>query len=532
MFYEKQFGFMCVLTSFCALYSGDADAICNRYNPVGAGKYCQHTVEYTCPENCYCTGVKKGEKCSITWASGVSKACKNRDPDITSELSNSRYGVYLCPEGMTSNKGASKKSDCFKKETTTTSGTATSGKTCNSNSKPAPTGSYCGALLTKKCKPGCYCKGGGNFTWAAGDVEKGCRDRWSKVTSELNSKGVYLCPDGYTSVEGAGSEGDCFLKGHSDIKYKKVSCDAGQYLPANASKCQSCKSNNSYLSYCPGGSWYPKSSAQGLKSCPSGQKMNADGTGCTTSDTGGSTGGNTGGGSTGGNTGGGSTGGSLQCSAGTYYSGGAKKCEPCPIRENGEKFFYCPGVSYTSGQTDDSGALQCREGIPSLDQTKCQKVTVNCLPGYMLKPLARACTACDPSWVCPGGDVTSSYQAEGYELCPDGKVPNEEHTACVDASSDSVICKNGEYLPAQQTTCVPCPESDATSATYYTCPGMTCKIGNEDCGLEKNTRKILKKDQLLSGEKSTSNALQDQCWIHTNPIEYINCVLGVAKEDQ
>lgn len=81
---------------------------------------------------------------------------------------------------------------------------------CNSQKKKAPKGFYCNALATHTCPEGCYCTGGGNFTWAVGDVEKGCKERWNKITTSLNSKGVYLCPSGQTSKKGAKSKNDCF----------------------------------------------------------------------------------------------------------------------------------------------------------------------------------------------------------------------------------------------------------------------------------------------------------------------------------
>ncbi len=81
---------------------------------------------------------------------------------------------------------------------------------CNSQKKKADAGLYCSALSTHTCPPGCYCTGGGNFTWSVGDVEKGCKERWDKITTELNSKGVFLCPGGKTSKSGAKSVADCF----------------------------------------------------------------------------------------------------------------------------------------------------------------------------------------------------------------------------------------------------------------------------------------------------------------------------------
>jgi hypothetical protein len=184
------------------LYAANAkNQSCNKDKKAGKGLYCASSMTKECPEGCYCTG---GD--SFKWKeSEVKNACKDGSSKI-SELNTN--GVYLCPKGQTSKPGASSVADCFEKETT---GVTSKNKPC-SNNNPAGKGLYCGAMLTKECPEGCYCTGGGNFTWTAGEVKKGCKNRWSKITDELNKKGVFLCPEGKTSKTGAKSASDCFTQ--------------------------------------------------------------------------------------------------------------------------------------------------------------------------------------------------------------------------------------------------------------------------------------------------------------------------------
>ena len=64
------------------------------------------------------------------------------------------------------------------------------------------------------------------------------------------------CPSGMTSDTGSDEKTDC-----------KIYCNPGKYLPANTSSCSTCLANN----YCPGGTYYFNSSANGgIFGCPGG----------------------------------------------------------------------------------------------------------------------------------------------------------------------------------------------------------------------------------------------------------------------
>ncbi len=358
---------------------------CSKNKIAGPGLYCGSSLTKECKPGCYCPGNGNG---TFTWLAGdVEKGCKERWSKITTEL-NSK-GVFLCPEGYTSNAGAKSQADCYKIEDATSADTAVSGTTC-SKSKPAPAGSYCGATITKKCKPGCYCTGGGNFTWAAGDVEKGCKERWNKVTSELNDKGVFLCPAGYTSVEGAGDISDCFLNGHSDIKYQEITCDTDEYLPANSTECATCPND----SYCSGvTNALPSATDQGRTKCPDGQIPSSDGKSCKKT--------------------------TVECDAGEYLPTNSTDCTSC------DGGFVCPGGTLTMSETEPVGMSKCSDGmIPNDTQTACvtaPPTAIKCDAGTYLPAGTTECVECLSRYTCPGGEYMpgASQEDQGITKTPE-----------------------------------------------------------------------------------------------------------------
>ena len=212
------------------------------------------------------------------------------------------------------------------------------GKGCGNNNSAGP-GLYCGASLTKECKPGCYCKGGTkSFVWTAGDVKKGCERRWSKVTTELSKPtiGIYLCPEGFYSDAGAKKIEDCYLKDHKSIKYKQINCEKGKYLPKASASCAVCPEN----SRCPGiKQAIPSTSDQGITKCPAYEHPNADHTACEKD--------------------------KLTCPAGQYLPANSLKCNSCKTGN-----YYCPGVTNVEvPSTVDKGLEAC--DTPNEQQTKC-----------------------------------------------------------------------------------------------------------------------------------------------------------------
>lgn len=493
------------LAVFCGIFLmtlcmgvGDANAkYCNSYSyKVGAGKYCDNLVETSCPAGCYCTGGG-----NISWVKGdVKKGCENRWSKM-SDLAGD--GVNLCPTGYTSNAGAKSQADCFKKDTASSADTATSGKPC-SNNNHAPAGSYCGALLTKTCKPGCYCTGGGNFTWAAGDVEKGCREGWSKVTSELNPKGVFLCPQGCTSVAGAGSESDCFLNGHSDIKCKQISCPAGQYLPTNSATCVACPADEKKS--CPGATnVYPSSTKeQGIQSCLANQVSNTDRTACIAREQE-----------------------YIECNEGEYavVASDKSKCNKC----KGDKFV-CPGGKWQK-TIGEHGLEECTGySVPNATKTACEKITVTCQAGEYLPANSTTCTTCEGAAeaagkLCKGGTIIpSTTSAAGLDNCTGDMVPNKNHTQCGAPPPKSAKCDAGYYLPKNSEECATCPEK-------HTCSGGTY-VFNEtmDQGAVPFTEYVVTRDMLAYGVVGKDGPLKDQCWHIPAPDKYTECVLKAVQK--
>ncbi|MBR5903920.1 MAG: hypothetical protein IKZ49_00100 [Alphaproteobacteria bacterium] len=411
-------------------------------------------------------------------------------------------------------------------------------KYCNSQGKKASAGHYCKALTVFDCEPGCYCTGGGNFTWAVGDVPKGCKNRWSKVTSELNSKGVYLCPSDYpNSAGGASKASDCYTTTNSGAKvyYKKtVKCDAGKYLPAGEVTCSACQSD----SVCSGGSFdFSKSSTQGLTKCSGGQVPNAKHTACENQ--------------------------KITCSAKKYLPAKATSCASCPSR-----YYLCVGGSWSVSSTDQ-GIVACKSGqIADYNRNQCvneatpapeptpaptpaptpeptpaptpepapapKPVYVNCVPGTYLKANETNCSDCanKPGHYCIGGTYPQDSFDQGATLCPENSMPNDKKTAC---EYGAFTCEPGTYLPAKGIKCIQC------SSNKNYCPGGTWKPADFDQGLKicpltsvanpSRTACILtlSKAQLqygMSGKIENQIPIDQQCWNRKTMAEYVYCMFG------
>ena len=445
-------------------------------------------------------------------------------------------------------------------------------KYCNSGGSKAPAGRYCKALMQFDCAPGCYCTGGGNFTWGVNDVQNGCKNRWSKVTSELNSKGVYLCPGDYPdSPSGASSKNQCFTKSNSGAKVTygtKVKCDAGQYLPAGETKCSACQSD----SVCAGGTFeFSKSSAKGLAKCSGGQVPNSKHTACETSKTtcesgkylpanslsctscksryylcvGGSFAKSS------------SDQGIQKCPSGQVSDYNTKKCvaeskpepAPTPVKEEtitcpegqGLPAGYtscagcgqselCLGGTFKLNQSYNQGYTNCPDyHLPNYTTKKCEQIMVTCQAGQYLEA-AQSCRPCKEGHICPGGTYPLSDYDKGAEKCPEGTVPNEQRNQCVNGTSK---CEPGTFLPAKGTKCVSCP----TSKNY--CPGGTFTTTSYDQGLKicpdksiANSNRTacvltLSKDEMQYGfKKSSSSDTDEQCWTKKTVEDYVNCMFG------
>lgn len=124
--------------------------------------------------------------------------------------------------------------------------------------------------LIKWCKSGTKCSKSAGYNQCG---NSNAAKVW-KCPSEFpnSAKGSKKSGDCY-AVLGSGEK----------LYYKQVKCEAGKYLPTGWSHCASCKSSDSRY-YCPGGYFIPSTSKSvGLKECPSGQIANVQKSGCMSS---------------------------------------------------------------------------------------------------------------------------------------------------------------------------------------------------------------------------------------------------------
>lgn len=120
---------------------------------------------------------------------------------------------------------------------------------------------------------------------------------------------------------------------------KEYKCNPGEYLPANATKCTTCK-NRYYV--CTGGSFALSSEVQGIVKCPSGQIANANKTKCEQN----------------------------RNSDNVSESKREKECEPGKYLVGPVLCMSCPDGYICPG--GKQGKIKCDDGkIPNFDNTKC-----------------------------------------------------------------------------------------------------------------------------------------------------------------
>lgn len=289
--------------------------------------------------------------------------------------------------------------------------------------KKAPAGQYRNSLRNHDCKPGCYCLGGGNFTWWGDDVKTGCKNRWGKITTSLNSKGVYLCPSGFPeSNSGAATKDVCFYwAGSTKVYYRQANCKSGQYLPADSNSCAACPAGYT----CSGFSGYPAKTDQGL------------------------------------------TPKTFKCSAGQYMPAGMQACAICPVDN------YCPGGTFKFNATAAGGKNICPSGTITMDKVgqsssaACKKAENTCPAGKYLENYT--CLSCPAGSSCPGGLAKSRKCPTDYPNSADHTKTEEEcyyEVNNVKVKYKWAICRAGQYLPANSNSCAACPAG-------YTCSGFS-----------------------------------------------------------
>ena len=435
-------------------------------------------------------------------------------------------------------------------------------KYCNSSGSKVGAGKFCDNLVEKSCPAGCYCTGGGNISWVIGDVGKGCSGRWSKM-SELSGKGVYLCPSPFVKSDGGiSASSSCYYTNSSGTKLynkdyscsagkylpansitctscpenyyctgvtakpsgndagktacpsglssntgatseascrKKITCDAGKYLPANATECATCKSEQNYAYYCPGGAAYiDVGFDQGLKRCGPNEQVNSNQTGCiNNADI------------------------PISCSAGKYLPANSMECTTCKSEQN--YAYYCPGGSWKKS-SQDKGLKKCPSGfVPNSSKSGCLTKTtkiIKCDPASYLPAGSETCTPCTAGFYCPGGDLEYSETKDvGIGTCPAGAIVNQDQTSCIKAQGNEIDCLPDYYLPANSDKCAPCLER-------HKCLGGKYPPSNKDQGIQKAAEVALDKYKMLYGIEGDTAPLKSQCWIIPAKDKYIDCVLG------
>jgi hypothetical protein len=260
---------------------------------VPAGKMCitqavaghQNAYEIIdCKFGCYCVGAKN----KIGVSSSIEHFCAKRyimanEPDNAF----SAQGIYRCPDGKKSVPGAKSVEDCY------------SILTANDGSKNcvlSPNeGHYCKKKNNKRsCEPGCYCTGGNinavgenNSNNPYGQVVSNCKDKKEWAKDYLNLRGIFYCPDGYTSKSGAKSITECFDNNGNyyvvpatsntsprpkpnvatlQVVPNGSSCPVGYYMPTSCIPCT--------------GNTIVNATGDGCSVCESGTQPNTEHTAC------------------------------------------------------------------------------------------------------------------------------------------------------------------------------------------------------------------------------------------------------------
>ena len=333
---------------------------------------CQSTLK--CAEGEYLPkGKRVCEKCKAGFY------CDGKSGELSYNV-NVDQGITQCDsKAPFSDEGTSDSSKCFDKIT------------CGG-------GEYLpsGAKSCKKCLRGYYCDGKSSPYSFNANSDQGI--------TQCDSKAPF-------SDEGTSDGGKCF---------DKLTCDAGEYLPAGAQECAECTSGN----YCEksGDYEFDSSKAQGIESCPqaepnspAGSKDKGD---CYAI---------------------------LTCSAGTYFNPGKKDGATCSACGAGD---YCSGGTFKSNSVEIQGVENCPKSDPNSDSGATSEddcYVANCKSGEYLPKDSDKCASCPEGETCNGGKM--KYSAKGNR-------------------GISLSCDAEYYLPAGSSDCEECP------AGYY-CPGLS-----------------------------------------------------------
>ena len=147
----------------------------------------------------------------------------------------------------------------------------------------------------------------------------------------------------------------------------------------------------------------------------------------------------------------------------------------------------CPAAYPYSdkGTTSENGCYDtCKAGTVFAGKNL-YNTAISCGGGTYRPKGTNACSACpdDGKSICPGTSAFKPLCAgaasdEGIKKCDDGMVPNSGKTACVKEEPKKYNCGYGEYLPANSTSCAPCPEGAK-------CEGGEWEMRTIDQGIKK-----------------------------------------------
>ncbi len=245
----------------------------------------------------------------------------------------------------------------------------------------------------------------------------------------------------------------------------QIHCDAGSYLPAGATTCQTCDGTNNY---CEGGDFYQDNTQnQGIAECPFGFEPNNSHSACSPL--------------------------SIICEAGEYLPATKTICEKC--KDN----YYCEEDIFNYSTTENQGLKTCEFGYePNSGHTACQLKSIHCGNGYYLPKNSLTCTACIGFEYCPENTYNfSASDEQGKNICGAGTVPNENHSACIEKT---IVCPAGKYLPNNshdEYDCQWCPDP-YEAGDYYYCPG-----GEYDANYPSNNGMNLCPEYSYSEEESS-----------------------------
>jgi len=486
-----------------------------------------------CPAGCYCDG--NAEKAKIfTGGDKWRKCAKNLDS----------YGIYYCGNGWTSDStsemctGLGKQSYCRGPQSSrdcyfTASDTKAKIYKGSTDIKCAA-GTYikAGYANCQPCKTGYICPGGTfqiSYTEIGRhfDQEPDPGSTWSSnwkvfpknlYRSPTTDNGIFLCPSGTVANS---NHTACVKKDSSSSSSSnsgsKITCKAGQYLPANASSCSPCKDRY----YCLGGEFTKSSSDQGLRTCVFSQP-NKNKTAC-----------------------------EVRCLTGKYLPANSYSCQTCKDR------YYCRGGWFSQHTSYDQGALFC-SGTVNETKSMCirnggssngsgngdssggssssqSQQRVSCGSGQYLPANASDSSQCQPCkdrYYCLGGSFPVASYDQGLRTCPYNAAPNASRTKC---EYGVYQCEAGTYMPAKGSKCITCP------STKNYCPGGNFKPSDYDQGKKvcpgntvANSKRsacllTLTKDQMqygMSGKDKSQIALDEQCWTRTDMNDYAYCMFG------